>query len=178
VSNELNEQQELAQQLYQLGKVAFERGNYRQAIECLEKAVTLMPPGSRLSGESQLWLVTAYEATGMRQEAIALCAKVSRHPSPTVASQGRRVLYILKAPRLQLRPEWLTQIPDLGGLETGSRDEIVGKYQTKTKQSQKPKVKAEETIEDLSQMNTKDNQFVWVALGAIALTLGAFVWFK
>lgn len=172
-----NDQQELAQQLYKAGKTSFERGDYRQAIERLEKAIALLPQGSRLSGEAQVWLVTSYEANGMRQEAIALCSKVSRHPNPTVASQGRRILYILKAPRLQLRPEWLTQIPDLGTLETGNRDSVVEKYQTKTKRSNTSTKKAEDTFEDLSQMNTNDNKFVWVALGAIALTLGCLFWF-
>lgn len=173
-----DEQQERARQLYQAGRVAFECGEYRQAIEHLEKAIALMPPGSRLAGEAQIWLVTSYEANGMREEAVALCSKVSRHPNPTVASQGRRVLYILKAPRLKLRPEWMTQIPDLATLETGSREEVVGKYQTKTKRPPKPKEKAEDVGEDLSQMNTKDNQFVWVALSAIALALGTLFWFR
>jgi tetratricopeptide (TPR) repeat protein len=170
-------QQDLAQQFYHRGKAAFERGDYQQAIGHLEKAVGLVPKGSRLGGEAQIWLVTSYEANGMRQEAIALCSQVSRHPSPMVAKQGRRLLYILQAPRLQLRPEWLTQIPDLATLETGDQESILEKYQTKTKRRSN-NAKKEPEVEDLSQMNTQDNQFIWIALGAIALTLGGFLWFS
>lgn len=171
-------QQERAQQLFQAGKIAFERGDYRNAIEYLEKAAALVPQGSRLGGEAQVWLVTSYEANGMRQDAIALCSKVSRHPIPSVAKQGRRILYILQAPRLKLRPEWMTQIPDLGTLQDSNRDDVLEKYRSTTKRRRRKKVEDEPVVEDLSKMNTKDNQFVWLALGVIVLVLGGLAWFS
>lgn len=111
---------ELVHRFYQLGKDAFERGQYRAAIEQLEKACGLVNRASPLGGEVQMWLVTAYEAAGLREEAIALCETVSRHPDVTARKQGRRLLYILRAPRLKPRPEWITPIPDLSTLEDGS----------------------------------------------------------
>jgi tetratricopeptide (TPR) repeat protein len=170
-------QDQLAQTQYQAGKDAFERGQYRQSVQYLEKAVSLSDRGSRLGGEMQIWLVTAYEAAGQQQASIDLCEQVSRHPDYKIRKQGSRLLYILKAPRLKIRPEWLTEIPDLTGLEEGDRD-IKGssQYQTATKRPSrlKPKIPAEPI--DLSQVNTQDNRFVWVALGAIILTLAGLFW--
>ena len=58
---------------YQAGKAAFESGDYRTAVQRLEAASALMGRTSRLGGEAQMWLVTAYEAAGQKIEAIALC---------------------------------------------------------------------------------------------------------
>lgn len=109
--SELN-QQELAAN-YRAGKAAFERGQYRQAVEQLTKASSLAGSSSRLGGEIQLWLVTAYEAAGAQTDAIALCRSLSQHPDTQTRKQSKRLLYILEASKLNLRPEWLTQIPDL-----------------------------------------------------------------
>lgn len=55
---------EIAKNRYQQGRVAFESGLYREAIEQLEKASALLARNTRLSGEVQIWLATAYEASG------------------------------------------------------------------------------------------------------------------
>jgi tetratricopeptide (TPR) repeat protein len=175
-----SETSELIQQYYQSGKDAFERGHYRQAIETLEKACSLVNRSSALGGEIQMWLLTAYQAAGKLEEAIALCQTVSRHPDPTTAKQGRRLLYILKAPRLKMRPEWITPIPDLAALEDNPTAQTgLSEYRTKIKPRRKRSKPQEEDLEpiDWSQINTRDNQFVWVALGAIALTLGGLAFF-
>ena len=176
-----SETSERIQQHYQSGKVAFERGHYRQSIEQLEQALELVTRGSSLGGEIQIWLLTAYQAAGKLEEAIALCQKVSRHPDPTTAKQGKRLLYILKAPKLRTRPEWITPIPDLAALEDNPTAQAgLSEYRTKIKPRRKrPKKQEDEDLEpiDWSQINTRDNQFVWVALGAIALTLGGLAFF-
>jgi len=118
---ENQESLELAKVQYQAGKEAFERGRYRQSVQHLEKAVSLVFHNSPLGGEIQIWLVTAYEAAGQMTEAIELCEKVAKHPDLDTRKQGSRLLYILKAPRLRTRPEWLTQIPDLSQLDDPDR---------------------------------------------------------
>jgi tetratricopeptide (TPR) repeat protein len=106
-----------AQELYQRGRSLFEAGRYREAIEALESAVSLLAAGSALGGEMQVWLVTAYEAAGLQDLAVQLCRQLSKHPSLETRSQARRLLAILEAPILSKRPEWLTQIPDLSNLD-------------------------------------------------------------
>jgi tetratricopeptide (TPR) repeat protein len=172
-----HENLELARVQYRIGREAFERGQYRQAVQSLEKAVGLVGRGTRLGGEIQIWLVTAYEAAEQRSEAIALCEQLVRHPDRETRKQGRRLLYILKAPRLKIRPEWLTQIPDLTTLEEGDRA-YQGASAPVVKRPPRPKPKPDPEPIDLSQVNTQDNRFVWVALVAIALILGSLIWFS
>ncbi|WNZ23268.1 hypothetical protein HJG54_10675 [Leptolyngbya sp. NK1-12] len=165
---------ELAKTQYQAGKQAFERGNYRQSVELLEKAIGLANPNSQLGGEMQTWLVTAYQAAGRGSEAIALCEQLGKHPDLKTRQQGNRLLYILKAPQLKTRPEWLTQIPDLTSLNDAQGNPLSRKYQSAAPRPPKPKPQPEPI--DWSQVNTKDNRFVWVALAAIALMAGLLVW--
>ncbi|HEY9907755.1 MAG TPA: tetratricopeptide repeat protein [Thermosynechococcaceae cyanobacterium] len=160
---------------YQAGKAAFERGDYRQSIERLEQATALVSPGSRLGGEVQTWLVTAYEAAGRQAEAIDLCRKLSVHPDYLTRKQGKRLLYILEAPKLQTRPEWLTEIPDLGKLSDRSTAEAAGgSRQTTPSRSTSSQILSEPI--DPSQIKTQDNQFVWFALLTVGLVLGGVLW--
>jgi tetratricopeptide (TPR) repeat protein len=161
---------ELAKAQYQAGKQAFERGDYRQSVEYLEKAISLANPDSQLGGEMQTWLVTAYEAAGKLPEAIALCEQLSQHPDLKTRQQGKRLLYILKAPRLKTRPEWQTQIPDLANLNENNDKQFAAKYSASSPKPQPEPV-------DLNQVNTKDNRFIWVALIAVALIMGGLFWF-
>lgn len=157
----------------QAGKAAFEGGHYRQSVQHLEKANALMARASRPGGEAQIWLVMAYEAAGQSEEAIALCKQLERHPDLDTRQQGKNLLYILQAPRLQRPAEWMTQIPDLATIT----DTDPAFRRGSNSVAQKPKPIEPEPL-DLSQVNTQDNQFVWVALGAIALILGGLVWFS
>ena len=165
------------EQTFQAAQSAFDRGNYREAAAGFEQTLALVNPNSILGGEVQMWLVTAYQAKGQMSDAIALCKKITHHSDLKTRKEAKRVLYILEAPKLKSRPEWLTQIPDLTGLsETETRD-----FRTKgtAKNSAKP-LPSESTfiVEpiDSEQVNTKDNQFVWVALIAVLITLGSVVW--
>lgn len=165
---------EIVKAEYQAGKAAFERGQYRQSVGHLEKASALVERNSRLGGEVQIWLVTAYEATGQRTEAIALCTQLEKHPSYETRKQSRRLRYILEAPQLNRRPEWMTQIPDLGALPDNEAGTRLGTAAGPSKGAPRPRPQPEPV--DLSQVNTKDNQFIWIALVAIALTLAGFLW--
>ncbi|UBF24067.1 hypothetical protein K9N68_20340 [Kovacikia minuta CCNUW1] len=167
---------EILQAEYQSGKTAFERGEYRKSVKHLETANTLSNPQSRLGGEIQTWLVTAYEAAGQRSEAIALCKQITRHPDYTTRKQGKRLLYILEAPKLKTRPEWLTQIPDLTELAESDPQDRRGSSLggSSSKQPEKPGFQLEPI--DLSQANTRDNRFIWVALGAAGLALLSLIW--
>lgn len=169
----------LAQEQYQAGKIAFERGEYRQSVEYLEKAVNLAGRYSALGGEAQIWLVTAYQAKGQQAEAIALCEQLENHPDLKTRKEGRRLLYILKAPELKRRPEWLSQIPDLSGVsDANTNNNNLSAYPPPTARPARPKPKTDLEPIDLTQVNTKDNGFVWVALGAIGLIVGALFWFS
>jgi tetratricopeptide (TPR) repeat protein len=163
---------EQARARYQTGKLAFESGQYREAVENLEKASALLARNSRLGGEVELWLVTAYEASGRTEDAIALCQQLKRHPFAETSKQAKRLLYILQAPKLQRPSEWMTEIPDLGTLP-GNESKVRVTVNPRKSSAQKT---AEPEFVDLSQVNTRDNRFIWVALIAIGLTISYLVW--
>ncbi len=173
VQNVSAESLEIAKTLYQKGKLAFENGLYREAVENLEKASALVTRNSRLGGEVQIWLVTAYEAAGRGEDAIALCQELKRHPFSETNQQAKRLLYILQAPKLQRPSEWMTEIPDLGALSDNEAKIRVSVNSRKSSLQQKP---TEREFVDLSQVNTQDNRFIWVALIVIALTLSYLLW--
>lgn len=160
---------------YQAGKAAFEGGEYRTAVKHLEAASALMPRTSRLGGEAQTWLVMAYEAVGQKQEAIALCQQLTRHPDLETKKQGKQLLYILQAPQLTRPAEWMTQIPDLAAIAESDPKDRRGSNTPAANRQRKKQVEPEPV--DLSQINTKDNQFIWIALIALSLTVGGLIWF-
>jgi tetratricopeptide (TPR) repeat protein len=162
---------------YQTGKEAFDRGRYRQAVQHLQEATKRVNRNSRRGGEALMWLLNAYQAAGDSREAIALCRRLTRHPDFETRKQAKRLLYILEAPKLNTRPEWLIEIPDLSAMdETPSKVTQIAASAPKKKSKRKPP-EAPPPV-DLSQVNTKDNGFVWVAIVAIALILSGLVWFS
>jgi len=165
---------EIIKSEYQAGKAAFERGQYRESVQHLEKASALVARNSRFGGEVQIWLVTAYEAAGQRTEAIALCEQLIRHPDSETSKQARRLLYIMQAPQLKRPTEWLTQIPDLGAVPDNVTQTRLGTGAVNSNRSRQQRPEPE-TV-DLSQVNTRDNQFIWVALIALGLTLAGLLW--
>lgn len=163
---------ELIQREYRTGKDAFERGRYRESVEALQKASALVSRNTSLGGEVQIWLVTAYEAAGMRSEARNLCKQLEQHPNLDIRQQGKRLLYILEAPQLERRPEWLTEIPDLGAMTQSDPQYRRGAGVKSTQ----PKTSQTSELEDLGSMNLQDNPFIWVALIATILTVGGLIW--
>lgn len=170
----MGSEREQVQTVYRLGQAAFERGRYREAIAAFEQALELASKNTVLGGEIQMWLVNAYAAGGRQADAIALCRRLTRHPDTETKQQSKRLLYILEAPRLALKPEWVTQIPDLSGLADGQTT-LESPYSQKPKRSRRARV-AEPKPVDLNQVNTADNQFVWVALVGAAIVLGGLLW--
>lgn len=165
---------ELARQQFQIGQDAFERGLYRQSIEAFEKAIGLADRNSSLGGEAQIWLVNAYQAADRNVEAIALCESLGSHPDVKIRKQSRRMITILKAPKLKLREEWMTKIPDLTNLdEANSKNK-----KASGNLSPAPRLRSKPVPEpvDLSQVETQGNGFVWIAFGAIALTVLGLIW--
>jgi len=165
-----SEKLEIVQTEYQAGQVAFESGRYAQAVQSLETATGLVDRNSRLGGEVQMWLVTAYEASGNTERAIELCRKLTRHPRQETRQQAKRLLFILEAPKLTIPPEWMVKIPDLAALDENQSISFQANPNADIKYA-KPKAAVPEPV-DLSQVNTKDNRFIWVALIAIGLILG------
>ena len=108
-----------AQECLTRGKAAFEAGLYREAIELLRQGEGVQGEARSMAtdGELKTWLVMAYEASGDRSAALNLCRIVSRHPHGQTRDQGKRLLYILEAPKLKMKSEWLVEIPDLSHLE-------------------------------------------------------------
>ena len=156
---------------YQSGQIAFERGDYRQAVKYLLAAVAQVQPNTQIGGEVQVWLVTAFEAAGQIPEARALCQKLASHPNLETRQASKRLLYIMQAPELTRRDEWLTQIPDLSHLE--GEDGKPGVNRTPTAPAPPPPRSLEEKYApvDLSQVNTKDNNFISIALIVTIMTL-------
>ena len=158
--------------LYQAGKQALEKGQYRLSIENLEAAKELVTLASRRGGEVQIWLVTAYQAANKMAEAVALCQELATHPDLETRQQAQRLLYIIQAPRLTRPKEWMSEIPDLADGDRGKSRYVAAKKKTENKSSDK----ISEDI-DLSQVNTEDNQFVWFALLLVLLVIGCLAWF-
>lgn len=164
-----------AEAFFAAGQLAFERGNYRDAVMAFEEGHRLAGGATLLGGSIQLWLMNAYSAAGRHQEAIALGEKLRTHPDIDVRKQSKRVLEILQAPQLTRRPDWLTPIPDLSELaENDDADFALRQYHPPVKAKRPTPV--ETPPEDLSQINTRDNGFLWVAIALILLTLGGLWW--
>jgi hypothetical protein len=146
--------------LYQAGKEAFERGNYRQSIEYLESTIALINPASAQGGEVQMWLVTAYQAANRLLDATNLARKLTEHPYADIRKQSRQLLYILEAPRLKRPPEWLTEIPEI----TFSEEKDKRTYPVQSGSSAKKKSTNKQiTQKNSSEMVVQDNFFVGMA---------------
>ena len=156
---------------YQAGKEALERGQYRLSIANLEAAKELSVPGSRRSGEAQIWLVTAYQAANKIDEAIALAQELVTHPDGETRQQAQRLLYIIKAPKLMRPKEWMSEIPDLATSESGK-----SQYVTAKKKTSKSSVQPIAEERELSMVETQDNQFIWVALLLVLAIVGSLWW--
>ena len=166
----MTERTEIAKKEYIEGVAAFERGQYRESVQCLEKASALVNRDSGFGGKVLIWLVTAYEAAGQQAEAIALCEQIKKHPDAETSKQGKRLLYIMQAPQLKSPTEWLTQIPDLAAIADNTNQTRLSR--SNLPRSSRPKPPPSPEPVDLSQVNTKDNQFIWVSLLIIGLTIG------
>jgi hypothetical protein len=157
---------------YQLGKQAFETGEYRQSIEFLKAASQQVIPSTAIAGEVMMWLVTAYQARGQQTEAIALCQQLTTHPYFEIRKQAKNLLYIIQAPELKRPKEWMVEIPDLTKVEESDLENRRGAGLVKPQP--KPKSKNDQTI-DLSKVETKDNQFTIFAL-IFMVILGIGFW--
>lgn len=178
VSSETENQQLAMMSAYTNGRQAFEHGCYRESVEWLLQAIALVNRNSRLGGEMQMWLVTAYQAAGQQQEATALCRKLQLHAHWDTRKQSKRLLYILEAPQLEKKAEWLTQIPDLSNVNEQDLKERLG-VGSFTQPSGTPSVKSkvpDPDPVDWSQVDTKDSNLVWVALVLLLGVLGGLIW--
>ncbi|NCJ06121.1 tetratricopeptide repeat protein [Synechococcales cyanobacterium C] len=144
----------------------FERGQYQDAIAALTQARSSANPNSRLGGDIQMWLVTAYEAAGQRQEALALCRTLGAHPDWQTRKQSKRLLYILEAPKLELRPEWLTEIPDLSQVQDPGWGKGSGAASAAPPRWRAPEPEGSPLVTD-----SLDNGFVWLGLAMTGLIL-------
>ena len=166
-----NQSPEKFQKYYQTGIKALENGKYRLSITQLESAKELVNFSTRLGAEVQMLLITAYQAVGDRQQAIALCQELITHPNASIRQKAKDVLYIIQAPKLERPPEWMSQIPDLSSDEKDKPQYVTAK-KTKTQK----KAENEIPLSDLSQVNTEDNQFIWFALILAILTVASLIY--
>ena len=165
------ENQEKLQAEYRAGRSALERGQYRTSVQHLEAASKLAAPGSRIGGEVQMWLVSAYQAAGQQNQALALCQKLTVYPHSEIRKQSKQLLYIMEAPQLNRPKEWMVEIPDLSTLEISDPKDRRGSNPARSQSTQ-----IQEDAFDLPSGETKDNQFIWVALLALLLALGSLIW--
>jgi hypothetical protein len=140
-------------ELYQVGKEAFESGDYRLSIEKLESAAELVNLNSPQGGQVGLWLVTAYQAANLSAEAVTLLKKLTDHPSYQIRKQSRQLLYILEAPKLKRPAQWSVVIPDI----SFSQDNKDKKYTTRTSSIQPQKKKPDKVFVPV----VEDDSFIW-----------------
>lgn len=158
---------------YLAGQNAFENGNYRQAVDYLEAAIAATETKSKLGGEMQLWLVTAYEASSDLSKAIELCSQLTRHPRLETRQESKRILYILQAPELNRRDEWIIKIPDLQEIEENPNAKGGSGSQRKSRPLRK--MPPPEPI-DPREIETKDNGFIKVLMVLAILVIGGLYW--
>ena len=154
------------------GLALFERGRYKRAIAHFETALSYTHPLGSKGGEIQTWIANAYIAAGDEETGKALCRKLILHPDLETKQLSKRMLYILEAPELEMKPEWVTKIPDLANMD----DDTKIRYAQRPKKKRRHKPKPEPEPIDLSQVNTADNQFVWIALIGVILTQSGLFW--
>ncbi|WP_071590605.1 hypothetical protein [Gloeocapsa sp. PCC 73106] len=152
-----------------MGQEALERGEYSLSVKYLHQASQRVSSQTLLGGEVRIWLVTAYQAAQMDNEAIALCRELLTHPHPDIRQQSKNLLYIIEAPRLNRPKEWMSEIPDLTPLAESSPEF------NRNRGSVKPGKTAPEAIESPSNSN-QDNQFIVVSLLLLVITLGSLFW--
>lgn len=174
MSPESEDQQLAMMAAYAKGRDAFEHGYYRESVEWLLKAIALVSRNSQMGGEMQMWLVTAYEAAGQQQEAIALCRQLQLHTHWETRQQSKRLLYILEAPKLEKKAEWLTQIPDLSNVNEQDLSDRMGVGSFKQSVAKPPKTDPEPI--DWSQVDTGENNLVGIVLIVLLAVLGGLVW--
>ncbi|MGA1285311.1 MAG: tetratricopeptide repeat protein [Prochlorothrix sp.] len=165
-----------AKQAYEAGKAAFDRGRYRTAIDAYEAAIAQINPNTLFGAEVQLALVMAYEAGGNLQEARDLCRKLERHPDSETRKQSSRILYILEAPKLNPRPEWQVEIPDLSAVEAseGEYQRAAGGRSSGRSQPKPPERPSDAEPLKLGEAMPQTNRFLWFAVAVVAV--GVVVW--
>jgi hypothetical protein len=168
-----------AQTEFQLGQQAFESGEYRQSVQALERSLAMAAAGSVLQGDIQIWLVMAYEAAGDRVKARQLCKATVRHPQLATRKDAKGLLYILEAPELRRRDDWVTKIPNLEGIP--SRNEKAWAAPAPTKLRNKPKEKPQGYVipepTDPTKVEIEDRGFVWLALIGSTIVVLGLIWF-
>ena len=174
MSSKAENQQLEIMSAYINGREAFEHGCYRESIEWLLQAIAIVNRNSRLGGEIQLWLVMAYQAAGQQQEALALCRQLHLHTHWETRKQSKRLLYILEAPQLEKKAEWLTQIPDLSNVDEQDLKGRMG-VGSFSPAPVKPKAPEPDPI-DWSQVDTQESSLVWVALIVLLGVLCGLIW--
>lgn len=158
------------QQQFAAGKEALEIGQYRLSIKHLEAALELVSGNSRQGGEAQIWLITAYQAANRLDDAISLGEKLITHPNLQTREQAQRILYIMKAPKLERPKEWMSEIPDLSDTDKDSARYVTAK-KNKAKDSAEIELKYSEQPPEESQ----DNQFLIFALVVVVLIFGSLI---
>ena len=153
---------------YQMGKTAFEQGRYRLSIQHFQEAEKFVSPYGRSGGEVKMWLVNAYQATGDEEKAIELCDKLVANSYGETKRQAQKLLYIIKAPKLERPQEWMTQIPNLDDVNENTQ-----RYQPVSKKTKKIKPKREIELVDLTKVDNKDNNFIWATLITSSLVVFA-----
>lgn len=170
----------LAQQDLLRGQKAFEAGQYRVAIKCLEQALGAAAGGTAIHGEITIWLVTAYEAAGDRQQAKVLCKIAAKHAHWETRKEGKRLLYILDAPVLRRREDWQTKIPNLEALDEKADSRNWGTPVSRTAPPRQPispptGYQIPEPT-DPNQVEIEDGAFIWVVFGLIGVVLVGLAW--
>jgi tetratricopeptide (TPR) repeat protein len=165
-----------AETLFIQAQRAFEAGQYRSAIDRLTQAQPQAKMGSPLHGEIVLWQIMAHQAAGDLDQALEICQKAVRHPNMDTRKAAKNIMYVLEAPALQMRPEWMTEIPDLSELEAKDRKNWGrSQYQPPPMPKEKEKTYIPEPL-DPTQVEIEDDRLVWGGLLVAGILVGLVAW--
>jgi tetratricopeptide (TPR) repeat protein len=104
------------------GKVAYERGEYPDAVAALERAADEAGRLSSVGGDALMWLALAYQAVGREADCIETYKWIeANHPLPKTRKQAENLRYIMEAPKLELSPDERVTIPLLNSQDVSWR---------------------------------------------------------
>mmetsp|Transcript_34401 Transcript_34401/g.103657 ORF Transcript_34401/g.103657 Transcript_34401/m.103657 type:complete len:287 (-) Transcript_34401:2-862(-) len=96
---------EQAEIFYSSAVEQMNRGRYDEATKLLNRGCYFAGVGTRRGGQMQLWLGQALSAANRRGEALKLMDALKAHPDRDVRKVAKELLFIMKAPPLQLGEE-------------------------------------------------------------------------
>ncbi|CAD7702338.1 unnamed protein product [Ostreobium quekettii] len=171
---ELRQKQRKENRTFELGKLAYSRGQYDAASKLFQNAVAKVGANTLTGGEAQLWLALAYQALGKEDMCLELYKDLKEnHDCKSVRKQATSLLFIMEAPKLKISSEEKVKIPVLSNLERATGR---ARYSASASAGPVKRRKYKQSFEEKFWENYKppiqvSNKYVWAASAMVLLSL-------